>query len=61
MFISTSELVARTGLSRTTIWRYRKRYAHFPEPITVAGSSVLRWVAEEVDSWLLACREGGAL
>ncbi len=58
MFISTSELTERTGLSKPTLWRYRKRYPDFPKPICIEGSSVLRWVSEEVDAWLLARRVG---
>lgn len=56
MFITTSELSARTGLSKPTLWRYRKRYSDFPKPISIEGSSVLRWVAEEIDEWFLARR-----
>lgn len=56
MFITTSELAKRTGLSKPTLWRYRKRYQDFPKPICIEGSSVLRWVSEEVDHWLLAKR-----
>ena len=54
MFITTTELVERTGLSKPTIWRYRKRFADFPKPICIVGSSSLRWVAEEIDQWLMA-------
>lgn len=58
MFISTNELAERTGLSKPTLWRYRKRYADFPKPICIEGSSVLLWVGEEVDAWFLARRVG---
>lgn len=61
MYITTTELVARTGLSKATIWRYRKRYTNFPKPIEINGSSVLRWVAEEVDAWMLGCRKEGSI
>lgn len=53
MFITTSELSARIGISKPTIWRYRQRYADFPKPIVIKGSSVLRWVTEEIDAWFL--------
>jgi predicted DNA-binding transcriptional regulator AlpA len=57
MFITTTELVNRTGLSKTTIWRYRKRYPAFPRPISIGhNNNFLRWVAEEVDAWLLSHR-----
>lgn len=58
MFISTNELVERTGLSKPTIWRYRQRYDDFPKPISIGGN-VLRWVAEEVDVWMLSRRADG--
>lgn len=61
MFITTTALASRTGLSKATIWRYRKRYANFPKPIYIDGSSILRWVAEEVDAWMLGCRKEGSL
>lgn len=53
-FISTSQVCERTGLSRSTIWRYRKRYYSFPSPVIISG--LVRWVATEVDDWLLAHR-----
>lgn len=58
MFISTNDLVERTGLSKTTIWRYRQRYKDFPTPISIEGSNVLRWVEVEVDAWFLSRRDG---
>lgn len=59
MFLTTSELAERLGLSKPTLWRYRKRFPDFPKPIEIEGSSVLRWVSEEVDSWFLARRKNG--
>lgn len=61
MFITTTDLASRTGLSKVTIWRYRKRYRDFPQPIEIEGSSVLRWVAEDVDAWMLGRRQGRSL
>ena len=58
MFITTSELAKRTGLSKPTLWRYRQRYPDFPKPIMIEGSSVLRWVGEEVDAWFFSRRAG---
>ena len=58
MFITTSQLSVRTGLSKPTLWRYRQRYSDFPKPICIEGSSALRWVVEEVDAWFLARRAG---
>ena len=57
MYISTTEFSERTGLSKPTIWRYRKRYSDFPKPICI-DDTVLRWVADEVDAWMLSRRVG---
>lgn len=58
MFISTNEVAERMGVSKPTIWRYRQRFVDFPKPISIDGA-VLRWVAEEVDAWMLARRVDG--
>ena len=59
--MTNSDLASYLRLSKPTLWRYRKRFPDFPKPIVIEGSSVLRWVADEVDAWLLArCQcEGG--
>lgn len=57
MFISTSEFVERTGLSRPTIWRYSKRYPDFPKPVVIG--TLKRWVVTEIDGWLFAHRLNG--
>lgn len=59
MLISTSEVAARYGLSKPTIWRYRQRYDSFPKPIIIEGSSALRWMREEVDVWFLSRKYKG--
>jgi len=61
VILTNTELARRVGLSKPTLWRYRQRYSDFPKPIVIEGSSVLRWVAEEVDAWFLAQRaiDGG--
>ena len=49
----------RTGLSRTTIWRWEK-LKKFPQRVYVGARSP-RWVESEVDEWietLKADREG---
>jgi predicted DNA-binding transcriptional regulator AlpA len=55
MYVSTAELVARTGLSKATIWRMRKRHPDFPKPI-VLGGTLVRWVTDEIDAWMLSHR-----
>ncbi|WP_206237949.1 helix-turn-helix transcriptional regulator [Novosphingobium terrae] len=54
--ISTRQFVALTGLSRATIWRYRKKFPNFPQPIVLSPSSI-RWVEQDVDRWIDALRK----
>ena len=44
------EVMARTGLSRTTIWR-RVRAGTFPAP-TELGENSIGWPASEITAWL---------
>lgn len=48
--IRIHEVMRKTGLSRTTIYRYIQR-AGFPKPVTLdLGAS--RWAEIEVDAWI---------
>ena len=55
MFISIIRLpvvMARTGLSRSTI--YAKIAAgEFPEPISL-GARAVGWISDEIEAWLIA-------
>ncbi len=44
------EVMARTGLSRTTLWR-RVRAGEFPAP-TVLGVNAIGWPASAIAAWL---------
>jgi len=44
------EVMARTGLSRVTIWR-RVRAGTFPAP-TELGENSIGWPASEITAWL---------
>ena len=44
------EVVRRTGLSRTTLWR-RVRAGKFPAP-TVLGVNAIGWPASIITAWL---------
>ena len=46
------EVMARTGLSRTTIWR-KVRDGSFPAPLELSVNSV-GWPASEIAAWLKA-------
>jgi prophage regulatory protein len=53
--IKLSEVIARTGLSRSTIYR-RVKQTDFPKPIPLGGNSI-GWIELEVQQWLLARME----
>lgn len=44
------EVMARTGLSRVTIWR-RVRAGTFPAPVEIGVNSI-GWPAAEISAWL---------
>lgn len=50
VLLNIHEVVARTGLSRATIDRMRKR-GSFPRP-TLIGERCLRWSANEIGLWI---------
>ena len=55
------EVMARTGLSRTTIYRWRLA-GRFPQPVRL-GTRNVGWIESEVEAWLrerMAERRGGA-
>lgn len=56
-----ASVTARTGLSRTTIWR-RVKEGSFPAPVRIGTQSVA-WPSFAVDGWIESCidgRNGGA-
>ena len=44
------EVVARTGLSRSTIY-VRLEQGRFPRPVSL-GSRAVGWIESEIDAWL---------
>lgn len=42
-------VLARTGLSRTAVWR--RAGVDFPSPVRL-GPQTIAWVSEEVDQWI---------
>ncbi len=55
------EVMARTGLSRTTIYRWRLA-GRFPQPVRL-GTRNVGWIESEIEAWLrerMAERRGGA-
>jgi prophage regulatory protein len=49
-------LLAKTGLSYPTLWRY-EREGKFPQRIQLGANSV-GWYEHEVDEWLTSRRRG---
>lgn len=45
-----SEVMERTGLSRTTLWR-RVRAGTFPPPVEL-GANAIGWRSSAIDAWL---------
>ncbi len=49
-FVRLPEVLARTGLSRSTIY-VRLEQGRFPRPVSL-GSRAVGWVEAEVDEWM---------
>ena len=49
-FLRLPEVIARTGLSRSTIY-VRLAEGRFPRPVSLGGRAV-GWVEAELDEWL---------
>ena len=49
-FLRLPEVMARTGLSRSTIY-VRLEQGRFPRPVSLGGRAV-GWVEAEVDEWM---------
>lgn len=50
--IREPEVMRRTGLSHSTIWRLRK-LDRFAKPLRISTSAI-GWLASDLDSWLAA-------
>ena len=49
-FLRLPEVIARTGLSRSTIY-VRLEQGRFPRPVSLGGRAV-GWIEAELDEWL---------
>jgi prophage regulatory protein len=47
------EVIARTRLSRTTLWR-RIKVGDFPKPFPLGSGRAVGWLESEVSEWLEA-------
>ena len=61
-FLRLPEVLARTGLSRSTIY-VRLEQGRFPRPVSL-GARAVGWIESEVDEWIRArieeSRDGAA-
>lgn len=48
--ININELVNILGVSKTTLWRWRKE-GDFPEPI-ILGKNIIVWKESQIEEWL---------
>ncbi|KXJ57138.1 MAG: hypothetical protein AXW17_13185 [Colwellia sp. Phe_37] len=55
--LKVSEVIKRTGLSRTTLWRL-ERDGKFPRSIKLSVNRV-GWRENEVDEWIESCPISG--
>ncbi len=49
-YFADTQLAARYGVHRSTIWRWVKTDPNFPDPI-VFSSGCTRWKLSEVEAW----------
>lgn len=49
-YASDTQLAARYGVHRTTLWRWAKNDLTFPEPISLSPGCT-RWKVSEVEAW----------
>ena len=49
-FLRLTEVMARTGLSRSTIY-VRMEQGRFPQPVSLGGRAV-GWIESEIDDWM---------
>jgi len=53
MFLSVEEVAGRYGVSKDTIWRWR-REGDFPKPVKL-GAKITRWRLNDIEDWEAAC------
>ncbi len=51
--LSLRETLARTGLSRTSLWRYRQA-GTFPRGVSIGHLRAVLFRAEDVEAWVAA-------
>jgi|TARA_R100000900_G_scaffold113762_1_gene88774 predicted DNA-binding transcriptional regulator AlpA len=56
VFLTTRDVIAKTGLASTTLQRRRESDPTFPKPVVLSKSGnqprCIRWVKSEVEDWM---------
>lgn len=50
MYMTDKQVAERFGISRVTVWRWRKTDPAFPAPITLSPGCV-RWKLADIEMW----------
>ncbi len=62
-FLTTKDVMARTGMSRSTLHERRSKDPDFPKPIRFGQGSArqvqLRWIEHELEAWMRKMIEVG--
>jgi excisionase family DNA binding protein len=53
--LRVKEVAERLGVSRITVWQWRRKRADFPKPIQLSGRMFV-WDEAELNAWLEARR-----
>lgn len=59
MFLSDLQIAERWGVTRTTIWRWRKKDPSFPKPIQFSAGCT-RWLLADIEAYEAAKSQQGA-
>lgn len=51
LMLTISDLQELLSISRTQLYKIRKKYKDFPKPIDL-GERTLRWKSEEIKEWI---------
>ncbi|HAA44666.1 MAG: Prophage CP4-57 regulatory [Halomonas sp. 54_146] len=58
VFLTTRDVIAKTGLASTTLQRRRENDPTFPKPVVLSRvgnqNRCIRWVKSEIEEWMRA-------
>lgn len=56
LYLSVDQVASRFGVSKDTIWRWR-REGDFPKPVKLGGRTT-RWRLSDIEAWEACCVVG---